>query len=502
MRFFDKASQDPRWAGAMNAVALVFFCAFVLGPLFYIFSQIGHFTFNDGMRNAIIASFSIGLAVTLVDLAFGIPLAWLLAKKKFPLKGVLDAIVDLPLIVPTSALGLSITLFWGTGGLGLFEPGIAAIIVLHIAFTFSYVVRTTQAAIMEVDSDLARAAGTLGASPLTSFRTLWLPLVRAGALSGAVLAFTRSLGETGATMIAAGTLRTVPILTVYYKNATPADIDAAISLSAVFLLLSAALFLLVRSKLNVKRATLGRVYADAEKRLSSYGWLSDGVALAFLLGIVLLPSFWFLRFTNFDFFAARTIDAILVSFGVAAAATLLTIAFGLPLALLITDKRKYSWLLRLLVELGMVMPTVTIGLSLSLFWAGKLDEVFVLVFAHVAMIYPFFVSPVAEILSETDENLVQVARSLGAKPFYAFRTVVLPIIWPTVIAGTVVAFMKSVSETGGTLAVSKNIETIPLLIVNLTKNGQQAEAASAAVLLLAVSLVFVMVLRGSQRKKP
>lgn len=501
MLFFDKASQDKKLALALNAVALLFFAIFVIGPLFFIFSQLTHFTFNDAMRDAIITSFSIGAIVTLVDLAFGIPLAWLLARKKFPLHGLVDAIVDLPLIVPTSALGLSITLFWGAGGLGLFGPGIWAIIVLHIAFTFSYVVRTTQAAIMEVDSDLARAAGTLGASPLTAFRTLWLPLVRAGALSGAVLAFTRSLGETGATMIAAGALRTVPILTVYYKNSSPTNINAAISLSAVFLLLSGALFLLVRSRLNMKRMSLGRVYADAEKRLSAHGWLSDGVAMLFLLGIVLLPSFWFLRFTDFNFFAPRTIDAIAVSFGVAAAATLLTIAFGLPLALLIAGKKKYSWLLRLLVEMGMVVPTVTIGLSLSLFWAGKLDEALVLVFAHVAMIFPFFVSPVAEILSDMDENLEQVARSLGAKPFYAFRTIVLPLIWPTVIAGTVVAFMRSVSETGGTLAVSQNIETIPLLVVNLTREGMQAQAASAAVLLLAVSLLLVIVLRGSQRRK-
>ena len=290
------------------------------------------------MKNAIITSFSIGAAVTLADLLFGIPLAWLLARKKFPFRSLVDAIVDLPLIVPTSALGLSITLFWGTGGLGFFGPGIAAIIALHIAFTFPYVVRTTQAAIMEVDSDLARAAGTLGASPLTAFRTLWLPMVRSGALSGAVLAFTRSLGETGATMIAAGALYTVPILTLYYKNAAPPDMDSAISLSAVFLLLSGALFLLVQRRLNVKRATLGRVYADAEKRLSSYGRLSDCVALLFLLGIVLIPSFWFLQFTDFNFFAPRTIDAIAVSFSVAAAATALTIIFGLPLAFLIAGK--------------------------------------------------------------------------------------------------------------------------------------------------------------------
>jgi len=501
MRFFDKASQDPKLSSVMNALAVLFFVFFVLGPLLFIFTQLGNFKFSEAMREALLTSFSIALVVTAIDLLFGIPMAWFLAKRKFPFQNWVDAAIDLPLIVPTSALGLSITLFWGAGGLSLFGPGLFTVILLHVAFTLSYVVRTTQAAITEVDYGLGRAARTLGATPFTAFRTMWFPLIRAGALSGAMLAFTRSLGETGATIIAAGTLQTVPVLTVYFKNSTPADIDSAISLSAVFLLLSAAIFLLVRRELGRNRFSLGRVYADAEKRISSLKWLSDAAAILFFALIVLLPSFWFLRFTNFDFFSIRIIDAIMVSFGVAFSATLLTIIFGLPLALLIASKKRFSGLLRTLVEMCMVMPTVTIGLSLSLFWAGKLDEAVVLVFAHVAMIFPFFVSPVAEILSGLDQNLVQAARSLGAKPFYAFRTVVLPLIWPTVIAGTVVAFMRSVSETGGTLAVSKSIETIPLLIVNLNKAGQPEEAASAAVLLLAISLVLVVILRSRKERK-
>ncbi len=120
MHFLGRLPRGWKWSGAASALAVLFFLFFVLGPLFFIFSQIGAFRFTDGMREAIINSFAIGLLVTFADLLFGIPLAWLLARKKFPLKGIVDAAIDLPLIVPTSALGLSFVLFWGPGGAGLF----------------------------------------------------------------------------------------------------------------------------------------------------------------------------------------------------------------------------------------------------------------------------------------------------------------------------------------------------------------------------------------------
>ncbi|VVB56540.1 Molybdate/tungstate transport system permease protein WtpB [uncultured archaeon] len=500
-QWLNRSSKDTRWGQAIDAVALLFFVFFVLGPLFFVFSKAANLEFSPAMQEALVTSFGIAAAVTAIDLLMGIPMAWMLARKRFPLKELVDTLIDLPLIIPTSALGLSIALFWGSSGLGLLQPGIAMIVLLHIAFTFPYVVRTTQAAMLELDGDLARAASTLGASPFLAFRTVWLPLVRAGAVSGALLAFTRSLGETGATMLVAGAAKTVPILTVYYKNAAPSDLNAALTLSAVFLIASALIFVLVRQQLGVKRMRLGQVNAQLERRLSRLGQVSDGASLLFLLAIVLLPSFYFLKFTDLNFFSGPSLQAIGISFAVAGAATALSFVFGIPLALFIASNKRGSGLVKLLNELSMIMPTVTIGLSLALFWAGRAPEAVVLVLAHTAMIFPYFVGSVSEVLAEMDENLTQVARTLGATPLHAFRTVVLPLIKPTLVAGLVVAFMRSVSETGGTLAVSQNIQTVPILIVNLSKAGQNAQAASAAVLLLALSIALVLVLRWSSKKK-
>ncbi|MFA5107970.1 MAG: ABC transporter permease subunit [Candidatus Micrarchaeia archaeon] len=502
MNFIDRASQQRRWSQVIDLIAILFFLIIIISPVFFIFTGLGNFVFSIQMQDALVVSFSIAILVTIIDLLFGIPLAWLLARKQFPLKRVVDTLVDLPLVIPTSALGLSIALFWGTSGIGFLAPGFLMIVLLHITFTFPYVVRTTQAAILGIDGDLGRAASTLGASPLLSFRTIWLPLFRAGAISGALLAFTRSLGETGATLIVAGAVQTVPILTVYYKNSIPTNMDAAISLSAIFLIISVFIFMVAHSQLVPASLRMRKVNAQAEKRLSQLGVFSDAASVLFLFLLVLLPSFYFLRFMGFDFgITSLLTDSILISFLVAGAATLLSLVFGIPLALYIASKQKLSNIMKLLNDMGMIMPTVTIGLSLSLFWAGRAPDAIILVLAHTAIIFPYFVGSVSEVLSELDENLVQVARSLGASPFYAFHTVILPLAKPSIIAGIVVAFMRSVSETGGTLAVSSKIQTVPLLIVNLSKAGDSAQAAFSAAVLVALALVFVLALRWNQQKK-
>ena len=496
----DALSQSARVGRAITAASVAFFLLFVAGPLFFVFLHLGHFKYLPAMQEALFTSFAVALAATIIDIAFGIPLAWMLCKKKFPFRGAVDAIIDLPLVVPTSALGLSVALFWGQSGMGIFGEGAALLVLLHVAFTFSYVVRTTQASIVGIDEDLGRAAQSLGASPLLSFRTVWLPLFNAGAFSGAILSFTRSLGETGATLLAAGALNTVPVLSVFYKNSSPPDMDAAISLSIILIAFSALLFLAVRSR-GAKRFSLGRVFVDAEQRLSGYSMAGCALGLLFFLGIVLLPALYFLKFTDLDFLPAQTVSAISLSFGVGLAATLLTIAFGLPFSLYIASSNRGSQLFRLLNDLALLVPTVTIGISLSLFWSGLLPEGVLLVFTSIAVIFPYFASSVSEMASALDKSFSEVARSLGATPFYAFRTVIFPLLLPAFVAGTLIAFMRSVAETGSTLAISKTAVTIPILIVNLSKAGQSAQAASAAVLLLASAVIVVVLLRSVQKKK-
>lgn len=153
-----------------------------------------------------------------------------------PGRRVLDTLINIPLATPTSALGFATLIFWGTrsgiGGFlglttGVFKldetigggiMGIPPLLLLaHISFTFPYVVRSVSAVLEGIDPSYAEAAQTLGARSFTRFRTITLPLMAPGIFAGAILAFTRSLGETGASIIVAGVFTTSPILIVEWK---------------------------------------------------------------------------------------------------------------------------------------------------------------------------------------------------------------------------------------------------------------------------------------------
>src|SRR5271157_1400444 len=196
------------------SIVILFFLLLVFAPILYIAVKgcpnssalcFPSVYLTQDMENALFNSFSIAFMAVVIDIIFGIPIAWIIARYKTNLKVYLNFLVDMPLIMPTAALGFSVALFWGGYGIGLLSKGFWMILAVHVAFTYPYIVRTISAAIEEVDVNYEMASRTLGATPLTAFRTVTLPLFQSGLLIAALLAFTRSLSETGATMMAVGT---------------------------------------------------------------------------------------------------------------------------------------------------------------------------------------------------------------------------------------------------------------------------------------------------------
>ena len=198
-------------------------------------------------------SFQIAFIVTIIDIIIGIPIAHVLANYEFRGKTALDTIVDIPLAVPTSALGFSVLLFWGSSdGIsriffqdgGLIEQGPMMLILGHVAFSFSYVVRNLKGVLEEVDPKIVEAGRTLGGSPVSVFRTVSAPMAKEGIIAGAILAFTRSLGETGASLLLAGVYETAPIQIVSFMNGF--RIPQAAFLSIILIVISISLLAGVR----------------------------------------------------------------------------------------------------------------------------------------------------------------------------------------------------------------------------------------------------------------
>ncbi len=157
---------------------------------------------------------AVALLATVVILPFGIGLGWLLARKAWWGKSLIETLVALPLVIPPVATGLVLLkLFGRLGPLGGFlheHLGLEVVftwigvVVATAVMSFPLLVRTVRVAFESVPQRLEQVARTLGAGPWRVFGTITLPLARRGLLAGALLAFARALGEFGATMMVAG----------------------------------------------------------------------------------------------------------------------------------------------------------------------------------------------------------------------------------------------------------------------------------------------------------
>jgi len=160
-------------------------------------------------------SISVGLASALLILPFGIALAWLFARKQWPLKSVVETIVLLPLVMPPVSTGLILLKIFGRRsplGQWLYERGIEivfnwkGVLIAMSVMSFPLLVRSVRTSFAEVNPRLEQIAATLGASPLRIFFVVTVPLAYKGIVAGALLAFSRALGEFGATILLAGNI--------------------------------------------------------------------------------------------------------------------------------------------------------------------------------------------------------------------------------------------------------------------------------------------------------
>jgi sulfate transport system permease protein len=160
-----------------------------------------------------VVTISCAFVATLFNLVFGLALAWVLVRYRFPGRRLVDAIVDLPFALPTAVAGIALTTLFATNGwfggplshLGIKVAYTPLGIIVAMSFTsIPFIVRTVQPVLEELDPALEEAGQTLGASDLSIFASVMLPLLAPALLAGVSLSFARSLGEFGAIIFIAG----------------------------------------------------------------------------------------------------------------------------------------------------------------------------------------------------------------------------------------------------------------------------------------------------------
>lgn len=214
---------------------------------------------EPGVLAALRLSLLTATLATGVCLVLGVPLAWLLGRTGFPGRRFVRALVTVPLVLPPVVGGVALLLVFGRRGLvgewldttfGFTLPFTTTGVVVAEAFVaMPFLVISVEGALRAADARYEEAAATLGASRWTAFRRVTLPLIAPGVAAGAVLCWARALGEFGATITFAGNFpgrtQTMP-LAVYL--ALEQDLDAAIVLSLVLLVVSVAILAALRDK--------------------------------------------------------------------------------------------------------------------------------------------------------------------------------------------------------------------------------------------------------------
>ncbi len=230
---------------ALAFLALPIIAVFTRVPPTHLINQLS----NGVVTDALIVTLKTTLIAQALILALGTPTAYFLATRRFRGRSVLVTLVELPLVLPPAVAGIGLLAAFGrTGLLHTNIPFTATAVVLAVAFVSSPLyVRAAIAGFEAVDANIVAASRTLGAGPVRTFFRIVVPLARGGLIAGAALAFARGIGEFGATIMFAGSLRGVTqTLSLAIYAEFDVNFDVALAVSALLILVSAALLITLK----------------------------------------------------------------------------------------------------------------------------------------------------------------------------------------------------------------------------------------------------------------
>jgi molybdate transport system permease protein len=220
---------------------------------------------SDTARSALVLSLWTATVTAGITVVFGTPVAYFLARRRFPGSSVIDALIDLPIILPPTATGVALLTAFGRRGL-LGEPleawtGLSlsfttvAVVMAQLLVSAPFYLRAAKSGFERLDVQQERVAYTLGATRLTTFVRISLPQAWPALIAGVVLCWSRAVGELGATLIFAGNLQgktqTMPLAIISAFEGTTLGLPGAVAFSLILLAVAVVV-------LSVFRAAAGR----------------------------------------------------------------------------------------------------------------------------------------------------------------------------------------------------------------------------------------------------
>jgi ABC-type spermidine/putrescine transport system permease subunit II len=490
-------------------------------------------------------SLRLAISAVVVDLVFGIPLAYILARKNFWGKGFLEDLITFTLVIPTSGFGFATLIAWtSASGLGSILAGgtlqidsvvpvlnvPVLMLIIHIALTFPYIVKTLKAKLEDMSTLYEQASGTLGASPFTTFRKVLVPLTLPAIFSGTVLAFARSLGETGATLVVSGVFTTAPIAVISWVSQF--KFGSAAFLGSLLIIVASAIILPVEYFIHKKSISSFSFFSwlHIERKLQKFedfasrklSRVRDVIIVIFLIIVVVVPIVYVVNsvaiswnsdpdtgratesvvyqlFGPSNYFSAL-MDATLISFASAGIATFVATCIAIPTVFLIMRSR-FGGIIRALLRIPLIVPTSALGLSILLLWGPggmRLSDpgIWLIILTHIVFSVPVVVEPMLATFEGSDIPLYEEASTtLGASSYNTMEAVALPLLKRGILTGVILSFTRSLGETGATFLVMGSDTTIPPLVVNMVESLAIPAALFASTYLIALAFIMLLIFR-------
>jgi iron(III) transport system permease protein len=532
-----------------NAAILVFlwlfFIAFMLYPLCYVFS--GAFFTSDGFSLvffqlmlsspqylAVLAnSVNLGLAVTLCTTLLSLPLAFFLVRYDFPGKGLLNGLILIPMVLPpfVGAIGMRQLLArFGSINLLLLEIGVIdqpidwlgggfwAVVILEVLHLYPIMYLNLAAALANVDPNLEEAAINMGASGFKLFRTVTFPLMLPGYFAGAIIVFIWAFTDLGTPLVFEYrdviAVQIFNMVTDLHQNPMGyAFVVAVIVLTLFFFYLSKRLLGSTRYEM------LGRGHVASAVRPASlsltvliYTVVLGISALALIphLGVLLtsitqrwflsvLPSEYTLRFYQAVFSHDLTLLSIKNSLLLSSLSTIIDIVLGVTIAYLLARKRVPGRdLLDLLAMLPLALPGLVIAFGyVAAFSATPLDArinpVPLLVIAYAVRRLPYMVRAAYAGFQQSSVFLEEAAMNVGASPLKTLCQITFPLVFANLVAGAVLSFSFAMLEVSDSLILALKEQNYPITKAIYALLGRIADGPYIA---SAMGMLGLLVLAG------
>lgn len=436
-------------------------------------------------------SLFISIGSVILSALVGVPLAFIFTRYRFPGRDFFSSLAILPLVLPPLVGVISFMFLYGETGMiprglqaifHLAKPpfaidGVPAIFLVHTYTMYVFFYIFVSAALGNIDVSVIEAAYNLGASRLMVLRKIILPLLTPALVAASLLVFMTSMASFSAPFLFAPSYRVLS-LQIYFSKVNN-DMDMAATQAVVLSIISITFLLVMRWYSGRRQYVMiskgvSAYETEIKRRFSRYLMGAVGTFIVLLLLLphltvilmsfvkdgtwtwqVLPPEYTYKNYLNI-FRNPRVLRPILNSLKMASIATAGNFVFGILAAYLLAKRRFFG---RGFVDIMVMIPWALPGtvVAMNLIFAFNRQTIFT---GNQVIVSTFWILPLAYFirniplvfrstyaaLQQLDDSLEEAARNLGASRFYAFRKVVMPLVMPGVLAGTLLAFVTALGE--------------------------------------------------------